>query len=200
MSPELLGATAAAGRERFGLDAESPVVLIYGGSLGARSLNLAAADAFGAGELPFQLVHVSGKRDYAMVRSLLDERGADPEKYHLLDYTVDLPLAAAAADLVVGRSGASVLELAAQGRPAVLVPYPYATADHQLKNAEWMAAAGAADVVLDSELDGEVLGAKVRGLLADRGRLEAMAAASAGLGRRDGAEVLADEVLRLARQ
>ena len=194
----LLEATAAEGRRQFGLREGKPVVLITGGSLGARSVNLACVEAFGVPRLSFQLIHVSGRRDYDLVKRMLAERGADPDNYHLLDYTVDLPLATAAADLVVGRSGASVLEVAALGKPALLVPYPYATADHQLKNAEWMAAAGAADVILDRELNGAVLKARVEALLGDRQRLAAMAAASAGLGRRDGAGRIADEIFRMA--
>jgi UDP-N-acetylglucosamine--N-acetylmuramyl-(pentapeptide) pyrophosphoryl-undecaprenol N-acetylglucosamine transferase len=198
LSRELLEATAEAGRRKFGLRDDRQVVLVTGGSLGARSLNLACVEAFGVPSLPFQLVQVSGRRDYEMVRQALHERGADPENYHLLDYTVDLPLATAAADLVVGRSGASVLEVAALGKPALLVPYPYATADHQLKNAEWMAAADAAEIVLDSELSGTLLKQKVEELLGDRERLAAMAGASAGLGRRDGGEIIADEIFALA--
>lgn len=198
MSRELLEASAEAGRHRFGLSAGRPVVLVSGGSLGARSVNIACVEAFGVPRLDFQLVHVSGRRDHEMVREMLDKRGADPENYHLLDYTVDLPLATAAADLVVGRSGASVLEVAALGKPAVLIPYPYATADHQLKNAEWMAGADAAEIILDGDLSGAVLKQRVEALLGDRQRLAAMAAASSVLGRRDGAGRIADEIYSLS--
>lgn len=194
----LLAAAPAAGRERFGLREDLPVVLITGGSLGARSLNIAATEAFGRGPLSLQVVHVSGRRDYGMVRDRLKQQDADRENYHLLDYTDDLPLATAAADLVVARSGASVQETAALGKPALLVPYPYATADHQRRNAEWMAGAGAAEIIDDAELSGELLRDRVARLLADRGRLEEMARCSAGLGRRDGAGRIAAEVFRLA--
>ncbi len=200
MSPTLIDASAAAGRRRFGLSEGRPVVLVTGGSLGARSINLAAADAFGRGPLPFQLVHVSGRRDYEMVKNRLEEQGYDSANYHLLDYTNDLPQAVAAADLIVSRSGASVLEIAALGKPALLVPYPHATADHQRKNAEWMAAAGAARIIDDSTLNAELLGKEVGALLEDRERLTAMAAASASLGDRNGAGRIAAEVLRIARE
>ena len=203
MSRELLGATREEGWSRFGLQPaerpeDKPVLLVTGGSLGARSINEACVEAFGSGPLPFQLVHVSGKRDYEMVKKQLRERGADPSNYHLLDYTVDLPLAMAAADLVVSRSGASILELMALGKPALLVPYPYATADHQRKNAEWMARLGAAEVIPDDRLTGELLKEKVVGLFSDRERLAAMAAASARVGSCDGAERIADEIYRIA--
>ncbi|MDO8736395.1 MAG: UDP-N-acetylglucosamine--N-acetylmuramyl-(pentapeptide) pyrophosphoryl-undecaprenol N-acetylglucosamine transferase [Thermoleophilia bacterium] len=198
MSRQLLDASAAEGRRRFGLRTDRPVVLVSGGSLGARSINLACVEAFGVPELDFQLVHVSGKRDYDLVRQMLDKSGADPENYHLLDYTVDLPLATAAADLVIGRSGASVLEVAALGKPALLIPYPHATADHQLKNAEWMAETGAAEIILDGDLDGAMLKQRVETLLGDGQRLAAMAAASSVLGKHDGALRIADEIFVLA--
>ncbi len=191
---KLLAADPEEGRRRFGLGGDLPVVLVSGGSLGARSINMACAAAFGRGMLKLQVVHVCGKRDFEAISSVLQEQGADPENYHLLDYTNDFPLAMAAADLVVGRSGASVLEVAALGKPALLVPYPHATGSHQLHNAEWMARAGAAEVISDAELSGEVLGKRVMSLLDDPGCLEQMAAASAALGRRDGADRIAAEV------
>lgn len=198
LGSKLLGATPEAGRKLFGLKEGSPVVLVTGGSQGARSINQACAEAFGHGALPFQLVHVSGKRDYAVVKKQLEDSGADLANYHLLDYTNDLPLATAAADLVVGRAGASILELAALGKPALLVPYPYATADHQRKNAEWMAAAGAAELMLDEEVNPAALKDRIEGLLADREHLKAMAAASAALGRRGAAERIAHEIYMIA--
>ena len=195
---KLLSATAAEGRALLGLRDDTPVVVVSGGSLGARSINLACAGAFGGGSLKLQLVHVSGRRDHGMIRRVLQEQGYDLENYHLLDYTNDLPQLMAAADLVVGRAGASVMEVAALGKPALLVPYPHATADHQMRNAEWMAAAGAAEIIPDRQLTGEVLKDRIAGLLGAPARLRKMAAASAALGRRDGAGRIADEVFRLA--
>lgn len=195
----LLGADPESGRRRFGLRQGTPVVLVTGGSLGARSINDACMAAFGDGPLPFQLVHVSGKRDYQYLQEKLTQAGSDQQNYHLLDYTDELPLITAAADLVVGRSGASVLEVAALGKPAVLIPYPYATADHQLSNARWMEAAGAAEVITDQELTPARLREAITGLLEDPEKRERMAGAAAGLTRPDGAQVIADEVIRMAR-
>jgi UDP-N-acetylglucosamine--N-acetylmuramyl-(pentapeptide) pyrophosphoryl-undecaprenol N-acetylglucosamine transferase len=101
----------------------------------------------------------------------------------------------AASDLVLARSGASVFELAAAGRPAILVPYPYATGRHQHANAEWMAGAGAAVVVEDSELDGERVRKLAGELIENDERLTRMAEASAGLAMPDAAERVAAEVL-----
>ena len=113
----------------------------------------------------------------------------------LLEYEPSLGDALAASDLVLARSGGSVFELAAAGRPAILVPYPYATADHQRTNAKWMADAGAAVAFDDAELTPELLAREADGLLADAERLERMAAASRGLARPDAAERIAAEVL-----
>ena len=138
------------GREAFELRADLPVVLAFGGSQGAQSINRACIDAFGGKDLAFQLVHVCGPRNAAQVRKELEARGERFERYRLVPYTDRLAAAMAAADLVVARSGGSVAELAALGKPAILVPYPYATADHQRKNAQEMVAGGAALLVDDA--------------------------------------------------
>ena len=91
------------------------------------------------------------------MRASSSDRGERFERYRLVPYTDRLAAAMAAADLVVARSGGSVAELAALGKPAILVPYPYATADHQRKNARWMVAGGAALLVDDAELSGALL-------------------------------------------
>ena len=128
------------------------MVLAFGGSQGAQSINRACIDAFGGRELGFQLVHVCGPRNHDAVRAALEANGERFERYRLVPYTDRLAAAMAAADLVVARSGGSVAELAALGTPAILVPYPYATADHQRKNARWMVDGGAALLVDDAEL------------------------------------------------
>lgn len=195
-----LVATRQAGLQAFGLRAELPCVLVFGGSQGAQSINRACLDAFASPALEFQLVHVCGQRNYDEIRAELLRRQAPVERYRLLAYTDQLALAMAAADLIVGRSGGSVAEIAALGRPAVLVPYPFASADHQRKNAEWMAAGGAAVVIADADLRGERLGAVVRELLGEPQRLAAMAAASAALGRPQATARVVDEIERLARR
>ena len=202
LSDAQVGATREEGLATFDLRRDLPVLLVFGGSQGAQTLNRACLDAFAgpeapAGDLELQVVHVCGPRNHAEVRAELERRGARFERYRLVPYTAQLAQAMAAADLVVARAGGSVAELAALGRPAVLVPYPYATADHQRKNAEWMAAAGAAVVVADAELDGARLARLARELLVDRDRLAAMAAASRRAGRPDATRRVADEIERL---
>ena len=186
--PATIGDRAGA-RAQLGLGPDDTVVLVFGGSLGARSINHAAPEAFA--DAPYRVLHVAGRRDFAALR-------APGEHYVLRDYVVPFGLALAAADLAVARSGGSVFELAQYGLPAVLIPYPHATGDHQTSNARWMEDAGAAVVIADAELTAARLRATVDGLLGDPGRLAAMAAASAGLARPDAARAIASEVLAAA--
>jgi UDP-N-acetylglucosamine--N-acetylmuramyl-(pentapeptide) pyrophosphoryl-undecaprenol N-acetylglucosamine transferase len=186
-------------RERFGIAPGAQTLLVVGGSQGARSINLAAVEAFAEREgRDFHVVHIAGTRDYPELENRL---AAAPraENYTLLDYEPNLGDALAAADLVVGRSGGSIFEVVAVGRPAILVPYPFATADHQSANAEWMRAGGAATVIPDAELTAERLAAEVGAVLGDEARLEEMAAASRKLAKPDAARRIADEVLEAAR-
>jgi UDP-N-acetylglucosamine--N-acetylmuramyl-(pentapeptide) pyrophosphoryl-undecaprenol N-acetylglucosamine transferase len=181
-----------AARARFGLEPGELCVLVFGGSLGARTINEAAVEAFEVA--PFRVLHAAGVRDHAE----LAERVGGPH-YDLRPYIEHFGDALAACDLCVARAGGSIFEIAAAGRPAILVPYPHASADHQTSNARWMADAGAAVVVPDAELTAARLGQEVGALLGDPSRLAAMAAASAALARPDAAQDVADEVLAAAR-
>jgi UDP-N-acetylglucosamine--N-acetylmuramyl-(pentapeptide) pyrophosphoryl-undecaprenol N-acetylglucosamine transferase len=187
-------ASAADGLAAFGLSPSRSVVLVFGGSQGAQSLNRACIDAFARPDLDLQVVHVCGPRNYDAVRAEVQLRDAPVERYKLVAYTDRLAPAMAAATLIVARSGGSVAEIAALGKPALLVPYPYASADHQRKNADWMAAAGAALVIADAELTGERLGAVVSELLGEPERLAAMASASRAIGRPDARVRVVDEL------
>jgi UDP-N-acetylglucosamine--N-acetylmuramyl-(pentapeptide) pyrophosphoryl-undecaprenol N-acetylglucosamine transferase len=185
----------AAARERFGLTDGETCVLVFGGSLGARTINEAAVEALPGA--PFRVLHACGVRDYPALRERL---GADPPaNYDLREYITPFGEALLASDLCVARSGSSIFEIAAHGRPAILVPYPHATGDHQTANARWMERAGAAVVVPDAQLTPARLLAEIEALLADPARLDAMGRASAGLGRPDAAQRIAEEVLAAAR-
>lgn len=188
------------GLEQFGLIPVLPVLLVFGGSQGAQSINRACLDAFAGRDLEFQVIHVCGERNFAEASAELERRRAPVERYKLLPYTDALADAMAAADLVVGRAGGSVAEIAALGRPAVLVPYPYASGDHQRKNARWAEQGGGALVVDDAELNGQLLSQLVRGLFADPVRLQSMAAASRKLGRPRATVQVVDEIERLLKE
>jgi UDP-N-acetylglucosamine--N-acetylmuramyl-(pentapeptide) pyrophosphoryl-undecaprenol N-acetylglucosamine transferase len=182
-----------AARERFGLAEDDTCVLVFGGSLGARSINEAAIAALTGAA--FHVLHACGTRDYAA----LQDRVSSP-RYDLREYITPFGDALAACDLCVARAGGSIFEIAAHGRPAILVPYPYAAADHQTANAEWMRRAGAAVVVPDGELTAERLAREVGELLGDPGRLRAMGRASAGLARPDAAQAIAGELVAAAQR
>jgi UDP-N-acetylglucosamine--N-acetylmuramyl-(pentapeptide) pyrophosphoryl-undecaprenol N-acetylglucosamine transferase len=182
-------APRAEARERLGLPADGDVVLVFGGSLGARLLNELALDAWAdAGPA---VLHLCGERDYESLRGRVSRPG-----YVLLPFLDDVGLAYGAADVALARAGGSVWELAAAGLPAVLVPGEFATGGHQRKNAEWFVRAGGAVVVTEAEASRapEV----VTSILADRAHLTAMAAAMRAAARPDAAERIADELVELA--
>jgi UDP-N-acetylglucosamine--N-acetylmuramyl-(pentapeptide) pyrophosphoryl-undecaprenol N-acetylglucosamine transferase len=185
-----------AARARFGLAVGDTCVLVFGGSLGARSINEASVDAFR--DAPFRVLHACGTRDYAALRERLGDPA--PANYDLREYITPFGDALAASDLVVARAGGSIFEIAAHGRAAILIPYPHAAADHQTANAEWMRRAGAAVVLPDSQLSAERLAREVGELLGDPGRLRAMGRASAALARPDAAQAIADELVAAARE
>jgi UDP-N-acetylglucosamine--N-acetylmuramyl-(pentapeptide) pyrophosphoryl-undecaprenol N-acetylglucosamine transferase len=144
----------------------------------------------------FHVLHAAGERD---LRDLQDLQSPGPH-YDLRGYVSGFGEALLASDLVVARAGGSIFEIAAHGKPAVLVPYPYATADHQSANASFMASAGAAVVIPDGELTPARLANEVGRLLADRGRLAAMGRASAAVARPDAARDIAHVLLAVARK
>jgi UDP-N-acetylglucosamine--N-acetylmuramyl-(pentapeptide) pyrophosphoryl-undecaprenol N-acetylglucosamine transferase len=186
-------------RERFGIAADARCLLVFGGSQGARTINFAAIEAFAEHEgRDFHVLHIAGRRDFPEIESRLAAAPGN-DRYTLLEYEPNLGDALAAADLVIGRSGGSIFEVVAAGRPAILAPFPFATADHQSANAEWMRSGGAAVVIPDAELTAERLGAEVAAVLGDAARLAEMAAAARTLAKPDAARCIADQVLEAAR-
>jgi UDP-N-acetylglucosamine--N-acetylmuramyl-(pentapeptide) pyrophosphoryl-undecaprenol N-acetylglucosamine transferase len=179
----------AAARAELGLPADASVVLVFGGSLGARLLNDLALDAWA--ESGPAVVHLCGERDYPELRGRVTR--AD---YVLLPFIEEIGVAYGAADVALARAGGSVWELAAAGLPAVLVPGAFATGQHQEKNARWFAAAGGAVVLPEREAAGAPQ--VVEELLADRTRLATMAAAMRAAAKPDAAEEIADELVELA--
>ncbi len=180
----------AEGRRAFDLPPRASVLLVFGGSQGASSLNDLVVETFG--ETGPALLHLSGDRDYARLRARVTR-----DAYKLLPFTDEFGAALAAADLVIARAGGSVWEVAAAGKPAILVPYPFATADHQAKNAVFFEQAGGAITVPETEL-GRVPDL-ARSLLGDTDRLKEMGAAMKRAARPDAAEQIAEELIALAR-
>ena len=176
-------------RSRLGLAEDARVVLVFGGSLGARLLNELALDAW-AEDGP-AVVHLCGERDYPE----LSGRVTRPD-YILRPFIDEIGVAYGASDVVLARAGGSVWELAAAGLPAVLVPGAFATGNHQEKNARWFGDAGGAVVVPETEAARAPQ--VVEELLGDADRLAAMAVAMRAVARPDAAEEIADELISLA--
>ena len=182
------GATQAEGRERFGLPADGPVLAFFGALAGARSLNDFAVDTYAAAGPA--VLHISGRRDYDRLRPFVER-----DDYALVASTDEFGAALAAADLAVSRAGGTVWELAAAGTPSILVPYPFATADHQTLNARHFERGGGGIVVPESELD--TVPALVAELLADPARLGSMREAMLEMARPGAAAEIAEELIAL---
>ncbi|MDO8700462.1 MAG: undecaprenyldiphospho-muramoylpentapeptide beta-N-acetylglucosaminyltransferase [Deltaproteobacteria bacterium] len=169
-------------------------LLIFGGSAGARRINFAAVDALKrladlAGAM--RLTHQTGQADYAAIK---EGYAALPFEAEVQPFIDKMDEAYAKADLVVCRAGATtVAELTAFGKAAILVPYPYAIYDHQRGNAQALQDRGAADMILDQDLTGEILAARFRAYFSDRERLARMAGAARALGRPEAAARIVEE-------
>jgi len=196
--PEFMPTTRDVACSRWGLDPSDSVLLVLGGSLGARSLNAQIAEHLELLLGRCQIIHVCGPQD---ATALETRRRELPDllqlRYLLFPYLHDgMPDAMAAADLAVSRSGASVLgEFTVMGVPSILIPYPHA-GEHQLHNAQFLTENGAAQVIPETSLVDLI--PTILSLLGDRQRLSSMAEAARRLARPDAAEQLAALVARLA--
>ncbi len=197
--PELFTTPRAQALSALGLTDELPVVLVFGGSRGAHSINQAVVDALPELVERCQVVHISGPHDWQWVSGLAAALPPDRRsRYHPFEYLHDeMVLALAAADLVVARAGASTLgEFPALGLPSILVPYPYA-GQHQDANAAYLADRGAAIVVRDSALGAE-LARTIRQLLDSPEQLNRMAVAARGMAHPDAASRIMEQLRDLA--
>jgi UDP-N-acetylglucosamine--N-acetylmuramyl-(pentapeptide) pyrophosphoryl-undecaprenol N-acetylglucosamine transferase len=170
------------------------VLLVFGGSAGAHRINLAVVDAMK--ELSdlaarLQVIHQTGHADFAAIKEVYDSLRFDAE---VLPFIEKMDEAYARADLVLCRAGATTLaELTAFGKAAILVPFPYAIYDHQRWNAQALQDRGAAEMILDQEINGELLAGRIRSYILDPSRLERMAAAARAMGRPEAAARIVDE-------
>ena len=175
-------------------------VLVFGGSQGAHAINLAmveAAPELASGSPPLRLAHQTGERDVEMVRTAYGTAGFQAD---VQPFFYDMGRRVAAADLIVCRAGATTIaEVSAAAKPASLIPLPTATDDHQRRNAEALAAAGAAEVLLQSEATGSVLAGRIKALARDRERRARLSAAAQRFAKPDAAKVIADRVMELIR-
>ncbi|MCD8374409.1 MAG: UDP-N-acetylglucosamine--N-acetylmuramyl-(pentapeptide) pyrophosphoryl-undecaprenol N-acetylglucosamine transferase [Oscillospiraceae bacterium] len=201
--PYFRTADRAEARKALGLNSDRPLVVSVWGSLGSDYMNKAMRSfiAEAAEKNEFDLIHSAGKRGYAGIKSALDAAGLNSELLasrgiDVREYIYDMPTVMAAADLVLCRSGASTLsELTALGKPAVLVPSPNVTANHQEKNARVLERAGGADVLLEGEFTPAELYDRVSALLHDSEKLAAMSAGMRSVSVADATEIIADMIL-----
>jgi UDP-N-acetylglucosamine--N-acetylmuramyl-(pentapeptide) pyrophosphoryl-undecaprenol N-acetylglucosamine transferase len=181
----------AEAREIFDLPAEGRILGVFGALAGAFALNEFVVETWGSSGPP--ILHITGRRDFDLVRSAVRR-----DDYRVVAETERFGAALSAVDLVLGRSGSTVWEVAAAGRPAIFVPYPFATGDHQAANAQHFVRAGGAIMVRELELD--QVPELVRSLLDDGGRLARMHAAMLAAARPNAADEIADELVALARR
>lgn len=190
-------------KRRLGVDDGRPLVVSFWGSLGASGMNAQIAEmlALEAGKEPFHHIHGAGKSGYAAVLAALNEKGIDLKDHPSLqvrEYIYDMAPVMRAADLVLCRAGAStVSELTALGIPAILVPSPYVTNDHQTKNARALEEAGGVELLPEADSTGQELFRRTAALLHDETRLATMGAAMSALGTRDAAQRIWETVQSL---
>jgi len=188
--------SAAEARARLGLLSGVPVVLVVGGSQGAKSINDAMAGAvhmFTRAEAQF--VWMTGPDGVEAAQAAAERAEADVRVHAFID---DMVSACAAADIIVGRAGASsTAELAVIGRPSILIPYPHAADNHQEQNARALEAIGASVVLLDQDCTALRLSDQIHALLADADRREAMARAAKSAGRPLAADHIAESIMTL---
>jgi UDP-N-acetylglucosamine--N-acetylmuramyl-(pentapeptide) pyrophosphoryl-undecaprenol N-acetylglucosamine transferase len=196
--PEFLVAAGPQQESAINDQASVTRVLVFGGSQGAHAINVAmveAASQLATGSPPLRLVHQTGERDVEMVRSAYGKAGLDAE---VEPFLFDMGRHLSTADVIICRAGATTLaEITAAGKAAILIPLPTATDDHQRKNAEALAAAGAAEVLLQQDLTGPALADRLLALARDGGRRREIEAAATRLARPDAARVIVDRAMEL---
>ena len=193
-------------KRQLGVDDGRPLIVSFWGSLGASGMNRQMADflALEAAKEPFHHIHGAGASGYPMVRDLLREKGVDLEAHpalQLREYIYDMAPVMRAADLVICRAGASTIsELTALGVPALIVPSPYVTNNHQEKNARVLESAGGAEVLLEKDCSGQAMFQAACGILHDTERRKQMETAMASLGIRDATERIYQTVLEICQE
>ena len=190
--PEILREERAAARKKLGVD-DRPLILSFGGSLGARKVNEAVADLMTHTIPGGKFQHIHGYGQYSRwMPDLLREKGIDPDKTPQLDlreYIHDMPVCLAAADLVISRAGAMTLsEIQATGKGSILIPSPNVAENHQFHNAMALVTRGAAEIVEEKDLTGDVLWEKVQKIFAAPGGAAALGENAAKMAIRDANE------------
>jgi UDP-N-acetylglucosamine--N-acetylmuramyl-(pentapeptide) pyrophosphoryl-undecaprenol N-acetylglucosamine transferase len=179
----------------FGLEEGRKTVFVFGGSQGARAINRALLECLDCLKPDWQILWQTGERDFAEISRMVRDREIACKVYPFIE---DMASAYACSDLVVSRAGALTLaEITACRKPAILIPFPFAAADHQRHNARTLERAGAAYMILEKDLTPKNLSGAILSLLSDDARLHQMAEKSRSLGKPDATPQLVDEMERL---
>lgn len=194
--------TREEGREQLGIPADARLLLVTGGSNGARHLNQAVSvmkdELLSRPDL--HVIHVTGPKELDSVAEALSLSDAEKQRWHLFGYTNQMPACMAAADAIVSRAGASSLaEISARAIPAVLVPFPFAAADHQTTNAQAYVEAGCAHMIADDQVETPEFARLVTELVDDADVRSAMTAAAKAQNTANAADAIADIVMEAAK-
>ena len=193
-------------KKQLGVTDGRPLIVSFWGSLGASGMNRQMADFFAleAAKEPFHHIHAAGKNGYPVMQQVLQEKGIDLKEHpalQLREYIYDMACVMRAADLVICRAGASTIsELTALGVPALIVPSPYVTNNHQEKNARVLEEAGGAAVLLEPECSGQQMFQTSCGILRDAQKQADMEKAMASLGIRDATERIYQTILEICKE
>lgn len=195
---EVVQASASKGRESLGISASNPVVLIFGGSRGAKTINQAVLNM-----LPklktlsdVQFVYITGEVHYQTITSQINVR--EYQNLHIKPFIYNMPDVLASTNLVVARAGASTLaELTALGLPSILIPSPYVTNNHQEANARVLEEQGATRMILEQDCNGENLWRAIEELMNQPDQREIMGGKAASLGRPEAANLIVEELEKL---
>ena len=194
----------ASAKAELGLDADKKLVLSVWGSLGASHMNKIVADMMPqlCAQDDFHFLHATGKLYKERMQNRLSEMDESCDKggFEMREFIYDMPRVMAAADLILCRAGASTLaELTYMGKPAIIVPSPNVTNNHQEKNARVLEKAGGAKVLLEGQFDAESMLADIKELLDDENKLQEMSQVMAALSVKDACDKICDTVLELLR-
>ena len=184
--------------KRFGLEEGKKTIFVFGGSQGAHSINIAILQCLDMLKLDWQILWQTGESDFSEISQNTKGKKIKCVVYPFIE---DMGSAYAVSDIVVSRAGALTLaEITACGKPSILIPFPFATADHQRYNAEALQRKGAARMILQRDLTSEVLAQEISFLLSDESELKKMAKQSKYMGRPEATSLLADEMEKLLKK
>jgi UDP-N-acetylglucosamine--N-acetylmuramyl-(pentapeptide) pyrophosphoryl-undecaprenol N-acetylglucosamine transferase len=195
---EIVSANRYEALRKFKLDPGKKTIFIFGGSQGAHAINQAVSDSLDLLLENWQLLWQTGENDFVFVSEKVKEKKI---KCALFPFIEDMRSAYAASDLIISRAGALTLaEITACGKPSILIPYPFATADHQRYNAETLQEEGAAEMILQENLTGESLSRLIFSLLSDESKLKKMGEQSKKMGGPEANSLLVDEMEKLLKK